>query len=187
MATTKQICAAGTLLLEHVVVYRELVGDAAVDQALDAVAPEVRAAYESCVPGAWIDVEVSVQLYAAIADAAGRDVVELHAKAIEIGYGRALKGLWRSLMLRVATDKALIGRAPTLYAKTFDGGHMTGELLGPGRAQLTIVGWPEMPQVHRHGIAAGMRTVLELAGRREASVDHGPTDDGARYRLAWSA
>ncbi len=186
MATSTQVNAAGTLLLEHVVVYRELVGDAAVDQALAAVSPEVRAAYESCVPGAWIDVAVSVQLYAAIAEAADRDLVELHDRAIEIGYGRALKGLWRSLMLRVASDKALIGRAPMLYAKTFDGGAMTGELLEPGRAELIVRGWPEMPPVHRHGIAAGMRTVLELAGRRSPSVDHGPTEDGARYRVAWS-
>ena len=181
-----RVAAAGTLFLEHVVVYRELLGDAAVERGLAAVAPEVRRAYESCVPGAGIDVGVSVQLYSAIAEAAGRDVVELHAEAIRIGYTRALTGLWRALMLRMATDRAIVSRAPMLFAKTFTGGSMEGELQAPGRAVFHIRGWPSMPALHRVGICGGMQAVLELSGRRDVQIDSVETSDGARYVCTWS-
>jgi len=49
-----------------------------------------------------------------------------------------------------------------------------------------VHGWPQMPAVHRHGIACGVKTVLELAGRKSLAVDHGPTATGVRYRVRWS-
>lgn len=179
------ISAAGTLFLEQIDVYRELLGEAVVDEALAAVAPEVRSAYETCVPGAWIDVHVSAQLYAALARAGDRDPVELHDEVVRIGYTRALKGLWRALIMRMATDRAIVARAPVLYAKTFDGGEMRGELEGPGRATFQVLGWPDMPELHQVGIASGMRAVLVLSGRKDADVQVEPSPEGPRFRARW--
>ena len=179
------VAASGTLFLEHVAVYRDLVGEDAVDRALASVDGEVRRVYEACVPGAWIDVDTSVQLYTAIAEAAGRDVVDLHREAVHMGFTRTLTGLWKAMMLRLATDRAIVMRAPALFAKSFDGGKMSGELLGPGRARFEVTGWPGMPAVHRVGVCAGMEAVLELSGRKDSSIDHAPTPDGAQYRCRW--
>ena len=54
-------------------------------------------------------------------------------------------------------------------------------------ATVVLTGWPNMPDLRRLGVAAGVEAVLEMAGRKNVSVEFEGTADGAIYQARWDA
>ena len=60
-----------------------------------------------------------------------------------------------------------------------------GAALGPGRAEIRLVGWQDVSVMQINGIAAAIEAVLLCAGRRGVLVDTDRTLDGARFDASW--
>lgn len=55
----------------------------------------------------------------------------------------------------------------------------------PGRADLSLSGWPGVPRTELVGLATGIETVLRCAGRSEVKVDWDRRPDGAAFVATW--
>lgn len=175
---------AGMTVINLRKAFEELVGSDTVVRALQRVAPKAREDYEAASPLSWVLNESVSRVHEAIAAEAGADVDELVLAAVEIGIDRLFKTVWR-IFLRFTSDDALIQRTPLLYSRSRSMGEMTSKMLRPGFAEVTISGWPNMPD---RDIAV-MRLVIErflaLAGRERVSVTAERTPIGARYKAQW--
>lgn len=161
-----------------------LVGEDVVQRALARVPPHVREEYEAMTALSRVPTDLVEQVYYAIAEEAGREPLELHREAVRIGVEQALKTIWR-VLLTFTSDKAIIKRTPLFFARGLSRGKLSAQLVGEGRAEMRLVGWPGVSEMQRNGIAAAAETVLRCAGRYEVRVRSTRTPDGARFDVTW--
>ena len=64
---------------------------------------------------------------------------------------------------------------------------LTAARVGRGHSELSLEGWPDVPELHAVGIGAGVRAVLMLAGRRDVTVDFRRDVEPVRFDVAWRA
>jgi len=164
--------------------FREEVGDAVVDRAREALAPEHQQVLETAVPAAWIPAAILDTFYREIAQQAGRDLEEFYRDVVKRGISQTLRSVWRAL-LRLTSDRALISRTPIIYSRGHSIGKIEPRITGPGQAEVLLTGWPDMPDLRRLGVAAGVEAVMEVAGRKNVKVTYEGTADGAVYRVRW--
>lgn len=174
------------MFLRNERVFREAAGDSAVDKAWAALPPADREVLESAVPAAWIPVPILDAFYTSIAEFAGQDLRTFYPEVVRRGISQTLRSVWR-VLLRLTSDRALVNRAPVIYSRGHSVGTMKATIDGPGRATLVVTGWPGMPDLRRLGVAAGVRATLEVAGRKDVSVEYEGTDDGALLHARWRA
>jgi hypothetical protein len=162
------------------------IGEDAFRRALARLPQPVREEYLAVTEEAWCSADTPDQVLAAAALEAGIPAPELVEETVLAAIKDTVGKRWWRPLLRVTTDLALLGRTPMFYARSYDKGSLTGERIGPGRATLTLDGWPDAGALHLVAIAAGVRAVLELAGRREVRV--APRPDGAltRFDITWT-
>ncbi len=177
---------SGAVYIKNVQVFREVVGFEPVSRALASLTPQQRDELESAVPAAWISVTAIDALYTGIAREAGRDLWELYPEVVQVGISQTLRSVWRAL-LRLTSDRALLRRTPLIYARGHSVGSIEPRILEPGRAEVVLSGWPDMPNLRRLGVASGIRATLEVAGRKDVQVEYDETPDGAVYRVRWRA
>jgi hypothetical protein len=132
----------------------------------------------------WIRVSTADAALSAVAREAGRDPLRFQAEVARVGVEKTLGTVWR-VLLRLVTDEALVKRTPLLHSKTYDTGRMTARIAQPGRAEIALDDWPEVPEIDIIAIAAGVEAVLRAAGRREVRVRHERTRSGAFYVATW--
>lgn len=172
-------------LIDQIEVLRELFGASVVDQAIDSLPPAWREEIRTLTPLSWIDTEVAESVVYAVAARTGRDALQLHASVVRIGVERTFRTLWRAI-LRFTSDSALVARTPLIYSKTFDRGELTAHIESPGRAELTLTGWPDISDMQLNGLATGIETVLVVAGRRRVRVVYERRFDGALIVASWA-
>ncbi len=86
----------------------------------------------------------------------------------------------------MTSDYSLIDRTPMFYARTYDRGSIdTSDRTAPGQATLELAGWPEVPELHCVAIAAGVRAVLEMAGRSDVRATYVQGAERARFEVTW--
>jgi len=71
------------------------------------------------------------------------------------------------------------------YARTYDRGSLSADRTAPGRAAFELAGWADVPELHCVAIAAGVRAVLELAGRADVQVMFERDAERARFAVTW--
>lgn len=152
-------------------------GEEAVQRALARVKPAMRTEYESITADLWCSGETMDVVMRAIAE----EVEVTPAELVDGSVSDAIKGTvgkrwWRPL-LRITNDYSLLARVPMFYARSYDRGSLVGERTGPGRASLVLEGWTTVPELHAVAMAAAVRAVLEVAGRKEVRATFRP--DGA--------
>ncbi len=175
---------SGALLLNHFRAFENEVGTDAYRTGLATLPPELNAEIDALVPAAWLSVDVVDQVYEAVAAAASRDLSELFPLAIQRGLEATYSTFWRAL-LRMASDRALLSRAPKMFAKSYTHGVLRGRLRRPGHYALSLTHWPGVTQYRLLGTASGMAAVLRMTGREQVHVTFEPTSDGADFDVRW--
>lgn len=169
--------------LEHM---RRAYGEEVVERALSNLAPPDRDALAHVLPVSWVEVGPVMACKNAIAEQIGMDGREFQRAVVRAGVRRTVKGFWR-LLVRQLWDDALAKRLPILYSRTFEFGELRVESLGEGSAQLRLLGWPDMHGYDALGLATGIETVCDLAGRLGTKVDYRREKDGAEmlFSVSW--
>lgn len=159
----------GALILEQIKIIEERYGRNCIDAALEALTPAQSEEVRGILAVSWVDVPLVTTFKSEIARHLGRDPLDLQREVVRESINQTVKGLWR-MLLRQLSDPAIIKRTPILYSKTFDRGKLALEGLGDGKATFVLTGWPTMPEYDCVGLATGIESVLEYAGRTGATV-----------------
>lgn len=175
---------SGAIVLRNIESFRRLVGTDAVDRGFDALPEAQRARLMAAVPAAWIATEDVDDLYAAIAEEAGMELMSIYPTVVRDGVEQTLRSVWK-VLLRVTTPRALLKRAPLVYGRSHSIGTAAPTVLGPGRARVDLTGWPGMSNMRRVGVATGIETLLAVAGRKNPKAAFEATDEGAIFHLTW--
>lgn len=176
---------SGAVFLRNVEFFRKEVGGDAVDRAFASLSREQRDRLNAAVPAAWLWATDVDDLYYAIAEAAGRDLLSFYSDVVRQGIEQTLRSVWR-VLIRLSGPRALLLRAPIVYGRGHSAGTIVPKILEPGRARAVLTGWPGMSDLRRVGVAAGIETLLSVAGRRDTKVEFEATDDGAIFQVSWS-
>jgi hypothetical protein len=151
---------------------------------MSAVAPGIRAQVADAIPGQWVPIASAEEAFRGIADAAKRDWPALHAELARHTVERAYRTFWR-MLFRLASDSALVSRTPVIYGKSYNRGRLAASILFPGRGEVTLLDWPDVPDWPIRGTAAGIETGLRIAGRRNVRVESSRTRTGASFIVTW--
>jgi hypothetical protein len=175
---------SGALVLEHRRILIELAGPGRFEKVLTRLAPDVRREYDEISALSWPRVSTAEAIVYATAAELGRDPIELHEQIARAGVERTLNGLWR-LLLRFTTDEALVARTPRIYARALNRGELRPRVIGPGRAEIEVHDWPDIPEFSLRGLRVAIETVLRLAGREDVQVIAERSARGPVFRAAW--
>jgi hypothetical protein len=89
------------------------------------------------------------------------------------------------VLLRFTTDQAIVARTPVFYARSFNVGQLSTEMVQPGMARVRLTGWPDVPQLTTIGLMVGIETVLRVAGRADVKMGQHRTQHGAEFLATW--
>ena len=160
------------------------VGADAFTRGLTRLPRDVREEYEELRDDAWCRSDTVERAILEVARAAAVDARELTASTVRVAIVGTVGKLWHALLV-MTSDDSLINRTPMFYARSYDRGSLTAHRIAPGRAELVLEGWPEVPELHMVGIAEAVRAVLELAGRADVSAAARRDEDRARFDVTW--
>lgn len=175
---------SGAIVLRNIESFRRLVGAKPVELAYAALPEDQRARLRAAVPAAWLRAEDVDALYAAIAEAAGEDLMTIYPSVVRDGVEQTLRSVWK-VLLRVTTPRGLLKRAPIVYGRSHSVGKVVPNVLKPGLAHVDLTGWPGMSDLRRVGVAAGIEALLFVAGRKNPKATFRATEDGAVFQLTW--
>lgn len=162
----------------------ELLGRDVVERGLSRVSPALRARVAGAVPGEWVPLEAADETFRSIADVAERDWPTLHMQLARHTVERAYRTLWR-MLLRVASDSALVSRTPVIFGKSYNRGRLVANVLFPGRGEVELLDWADVPDWPIRGTQAGIETGLRIAGRLNVRVESKRTRTGASFHVTW--
>jgi hypothetical protein len=162
-----------------------LEGEAAVRRALEGFSAETRAQLDELTPMSRVPVRLFTDLADAVARGAHKSSDAVLERAAHRGAERNLRSFFGAFLV-FNTDEALLTRAPIIYARLRDTGHLTGRQVADRDAELRLTGWPDMDRRQIVLLAIFFETLLTLAGRLGPLCRWEATDDGALFRLTWS-
>lgn len=172
-------------MLDQIRVMESMAGPEAMRSALAALVPDERSQFEHILPVSWLEAKASNNYIAAVARELGRHPEDFQVDVVRLGVERTLNTLWR-VILRFTSDAALVKRTPLLYSKTYDVGELTSRIDQPGRADLELRGWPDVPRMDLIGLATGIETVLRCAGRKQIQISWERRPWGAAFAATWT-
>jgi hypothetical protein len=176
---------SGALVLEQRRILGELCGKERFEAAIFIqLSPELHGEYEEVSPVSWPRVALAEQAMQIGARLLDRDAVELQEQVARIAHERTLTTLWR-LLLRFTTDDALISRTPRIYKRALNRGEFVPRVVSPGRAEVKVLGFPDIPKFSVRGIRIGMESVLRLSGRQDVKVAIEPGAEGPLFVATW--
>lgn len=181
---TKQPCVAGSNILTSRKVMQRLVGDEVFDRALTTFTKDEREAYLESTMLTWVPVVVADAAITKVANAALTTPEALIVEVTRIAQEEMLNTIFRMLM-RITTDEALIGRTNSFYTRVYDTGALSSVFPEPGRANVSLTGWPSISTIQIAGLGAGIETTLRCAGRKDVRMQSKRAPDGASYTATW--
>jgi len=168
MSATGETRVFGALLLEQRKVMLKIAGEDVFRSVVAGLPEELRTEYEGISMLSWCRHSTATEVTVRVGQALGRRPEAFQAEVVRAGVERTMAGPWR-ILLRLASDEALVKRTALIYSKTCDRGRLKAEPLGPGHVQLTLSEWPDVPDLAIIALAAGVEAVLHSVGRK-ASV-----------------
>jgi hypothetical protein len=162
----------------------DMVGVNVVASALMKLPSKVREEFDPLTPMTWVPLTTTIMAVEYVATEARRLPDDLMDEAVRRAAEQMFRTSWR-LLLRFTTDHALIARTPVLYSKWRNIGHLESALIGAGRSELWLRGWPGVSERNVRTLGVSIETVLRLAGRRAVRVEWTRTADGAHYLCYW--
>jgi hypothetical protein len=176
---------SSSLLLDQIEVMRELYGDHHVNGAIAALPSDARRELEELTQGAWCKVALSAAVKKELARRVGEGPLTLQRRVVEHGTERSLNGIWRFFLSRLS-DPWLMKFSPLVYSKAFDYGALVVEQIVPGRADVVVRGWPDMPDFDCVGIAAAIEMILTLARRDRPKLTWMRRGGEVRFAAVWN-
>lgn len=161
-----------------------LAGEDAVRAALGRVPESVRRDFEGITGVGWVPIASMEAVFTEIARPRGQSLAELHEQVARVSVEQTLRTVWR-MLLRLTTDHALISRAPSLFARSYNRGRVEASQSAPGRGELTLHDWPNAPDWVLRGLRIGTETSLRLAGRNGVRVVYERRAQGAVFHVTW--
>jgi hypothetical protein len=161
---------SGTIILDQMILLRELHGPDVMGKAMAALPRELRDELETVLRGEWCSVKAALELKRAIADILHEDLLALQRRIVRLATERTLTTVWRFFM-RHLTDDQLARRTPILYSRTFDRGELTMVARRANGVDLELTGWSDIPQFDLVGLMTGIETVFMLANRKDPHVE----------------
>jgi hypothetical protein len=174
----------GAIVLNNLRGFEEVVGADAVERAMSTLPVAMRREASEIVAASWVRSALVDVVFAAIAEASGRDPEELFPEAIERGVHRTLHTVWRALM-HLSSDAILVRRTPSIYSRTYSRGRLVAHRVDAGIAEAELFDWPDVSRSRLLAISAGIRAVLRVAGRERVRVAVERTPGGARFVATW--
>lgn len=174
----------GRSLREMLVSYEELLGPELVAQTKARLSAPAREAIERATVSSWVPMEHVSELIDRLGIEAARDPDALLDEVIPRTLDRTFKSSWR-VLLRFASDEALIARAPALWAKGRNAGRLASRLVSPGVGEVELTEWPGIGDRDLRTLALTLEGVMRIAGRERVRVVREPAPDGGRFRLTW--
>jgi hypothetical protein len=175
---------AGIAVLDLMHALEEVVGSDALEAGRAQLPAAMREELAALTSLSWIDNDIVGALVDAVARAAAREPEAMLDQAVRRAAERTFKTVWR-MFLRIVTDEAMIKRTPLIYARSRNSGELNARIVEPGRAELTLSGWPSISDRQMRSIGVSIETVVGLTGRREAQMRVTRTASGALYDLRW--
>lgn len=176
--------AAGATIQTLRRVLEDMVGVNVMASALKKLPAKVREEFDPVTPMSWVPLTSTIAAVECIAAEAKRHPDELMDEAVRRAAEQMFRTSWR-LLLRFTTDAALIARTPVMYSKWRNVGMLESNLLGPGRSEILLRGWPGVSERNVRTLGVSIETVLRLAGRRAVRIEWTRSSDGARYLAFW--
>jgi hypothetical protein len=164
----------------------KLVGADVVRQALARLPDEVRREYEALTPLSWFPALWFNDVVAAVAAEVRMDVLVFHAEVLRRSAELTILKIW-GIFMRLTSDQALVSRTPVLYSRSYTQGELTTRILGPGCAEVTLRGWPHVPEIQIQALKVFIGTVLKVAGRKSPTVTAERRPTGAAFHATWRA
>ncbi len=175
---------SGTLVRGLLQAGHELLGREVVERGMSALAPGIRAQVADAIPGQWVPIASAEETFRCIADAANRDWPTLHGELARHTVESAYRTFWR-MLFRLTSDSALVSRTPVIYGKSYNRGRLVASILFPGRGEVELLDWADVPDWPIRGTQAGIETGLRIAGRRNVRVESTRTRTGASFIVTW--
>jgi hypothetical protein len=185
MTAAREPLFSSSLLRDQLEVMRELYGDAQVDAAIEALPAEIQTELAELTPGGWCKVATSAAVKKELARRLGTGPLTLQRHVVERGTEKTLHGVWRFFLSRLS-DPWLMKFSPLVYSKAFDYGSLVVERIAPGRADVVVRGWPEMPDFDCVGIAAAIESILTLARRDRPKLTWTRRGGEIHFAAVWS-
>jgi hypothetical protein len=181
-------CLSGQTIINSRQSLEEIAGADVVERALAGLPEEEREQYLSVEPESWVPVRIADEVQRAVAREAGIPVGELAGFVRAFSHRsveRMVSTVWK-VLLRFTSDKALVERTPELFSNTYNVGRLSASADGPGKATVTLEGWPDISDEQMIGTAAGIEAVLQTAGRKNVEIRWQRTPSGALYAAKWT-
>lgn len=163
---------------------QELFGTEALESAEATLDADVRDEFRNTATLPWLRLSTVTQVGDALARVAGRTPDAVWDALVKHGAQRWFRLVWR-VLLNLASDEALLSRSAMIYSRARNTGSMSGGVVSPGRAELVVTGWPEMPERQVRNLALASELILEAAGRRDVHTRYERTPDGAKLAIAY--
>ena len=161
---------------------RELANDAAVDEALARLSPDVAREVRDVLAVSWCSLASLRDFHETMAAVVKEDTTVWHLRVVEHATQEMFSTTWR-FFLRLTSSDALVRRASSVYARIFDTGKMEASVVAPGHSVARLTGWPEPPAFHLDAVATGIVTVLRVAKIESVRARWQRTPDGADFEI----
>lgn len=155
-----------------------LVGADRVAAAIDTLEPAMRRDYLDASALGWVPQPAVREVTRAVAQSAGLTGEALVERIVRDSVLELCQGPW-NILLRLTSDEALIERAASLFARSFDGGTIRARRTSDA-VEIVLEGWPRPDRMDLVSIRAGIAATLEAVDRR-AVIEMGAQPGGARY------
>ena len=159
----------GAVLLDQREQLLKIAGPSRFAAALDRLGPRQRADYEAIGFFSWTHHATATAVTVVVAEEIGWDPARLQETVVRQGIEKTFSTIWR-MLLRFPSEAALMRRAAYIYSKTIRGGSMHAEVDGD-RLWLVLEGWPDIPELDRVALRAGIEAILRLSGRPFARIE----------------
>jgi hypothetical protein len=177
-------CISGALACSLRGVASDLLGAPTIGRALERVPESLRSAYENATPVGWIPLPVVEAAFSELAVEVDTNLAELHERVARRSIELTIRKFWR-VLLRVTTDSALVSRTPSIFARSYNRGKLESRVVSPGRGEVKLYDWPQVPDWPLRGTRVGIEVGLTVAGRRNVQATCSRTSTGAVFIVSW--
>ena len=181
-----EACVSGALACSLREAVCEAVGEQIIERALARVPEETRTRYQFATTMGWVPISTMETVFGAIADEVGRSLDELHESVARRSIERTMQTVWR-VLLRFTSDRALVSRAPVLFAKAYNRGRLEASFPKDCLAELRLYDWPDPPAWPLRATRIGIETALRLGNRKNVVVRATRAAGGALFTATWEA